>query len=571
MDPMKKLLTEQAVATSDLVTAAMEKHNALSLVLARVTEDAKVQNRRQQDVGHLQMRLEALEDELLEADADAAEACDREDTYTMMDGRLRDLVSDDQARINKIQRVIDESKLRLNQWHGVSKDGEAELGRAEAELAALRAKLKTERHTQRKMMGERRKTVETMVQYTKDRVAREAEHRDQLMASRGDLDAEGEAKLKMAAGTMEALRAMDSNSKVQLSFEEKCRAAFDHIQQLTGASGLPEVLYIITSKKELTDQLQKRVESTEQRIAKLTDERDVAEAQAAEMQYGVNTDSQAKVALEEARVRVGESEARAQRASKQLGEAMTLLQGSRLAWENLLHLLEAGREPSHRTRGVDQFGSGPSAAAGTPASAAAMSEGEAGGGGMSLISSAMLPAELAELPLMLEEVSERAERLLTRTQRREQQQASALGLPESSGGTIEAIRAVGGAAASGEAEDMLMPLGAAEPRPARGKRPSKGGDGGDGKAGGAVRNNIRVLPPEMLEDLVSRDEEDAASRGRTPGSRASARSAESAAAALRQQEEDDDLLSREDLKAVSSRITRKATRRRPGTKEDARA
>ena len=199
---------------------------ALSLVLGG-TEDAKVQNRRQQDVGHLQMRLEALEDELLEADADAAEACDREDTYTMMDGRLRDLVSDDQARINKIQRVIDESKLRLNQWHGVSKDGEAELGRAEAELAALRAKLKTERHTQRKMMGERRKTVETMVQYTKDRVAREAEHRDQLMASRGDLDAEGEAKLKMAAGTMEALRAMDSNSKVQLSFE-KCRAARPH-------------------------------------------------------------------------------------------------------------------------------------------------------------------------------------------------------------------------------------------------------------------------------------------------------------------------------------------------------
>jgi hypothetical protein len=273
-------------------------------------------------------------------------------------------------------------------------------------------------------------------------------------------------------------------------------------------------------------------------------------------------------------VRVGESETRAQRASKQLGEAMALLQGSRLAWENLLHLLEAGREPSHRTRGVDQFGSGPSAAAGTPASAAAaMSEGEAGGGGMSLISSAMLPAELAELPLMLEEVSERAERLLTRTQRREQQQASALGLPESSGGTIEAIRAVGGAAASGEAEDMLMPLGAAEPRPARGKRPSKGSDGGDGKAGGAVSHNIRVLPPEMLEDLVSRDEatEDAASRGRTPGSRASARSAESAAAALRQQEEDDDLLSREDLKAVSSRITRKATRRRPGTKDDARA
>ena len=133
-----------------------------------IVDDDTVQERRMHDVLRLQQNLEYLEDQLAEADADAAEACDREDTYSMMEQRLHSLVAQDQARINEIQRVIDESVMRLGQWHAVSKEGEAELTSAEASLAEVRTKIKTERHKQRKMMSERRTMVAGMVQYTEN-------------------------------------------------------------------------------------------------------------------------------------------------------------------------------------------------------------------------------------------------------------------------------------------------------------------------------------------------------------------------------------------------------------------
>lgn len=201
LEPMKKLLFEQSEATSDLVTKASVRQQQVDAVMQRMNDDDTVQERRMHDVLRLQQNLEYLEDQLAEADADAAEACDREDTYSMMEQRLHSLVAQDQAKINEIQRVIDESVLRLNQWHAVSKEGEAELTSAEAELADLRGKLKTERHTQRKMMGERRTMVESMVQYTKERNARSQHHKDRLLAARGDLNAEQEGQVRPAPHT----------------------------------------------------------------------------------------------------------------------------------------------------------------------------------------------------------------------------------------------------------------------------------------------------------------------------------------------------------------------------------
>ena len=156
LEPMKKLLFEQSEATSSLSTKATVKQHQLNAVLQRVVDDEGVQERRMHDVFRLQQNLEYLEDQLAEADADAAEACDREDTYSMMEQRLHSLVAQDQARINEIQRVIDESVMRLGQWHAVSKEGEGELTAMEASLAEVRTKIKTERHKQRKMMSERR-------------------------------------------------------------------------------------------------------------------------------------------------------------------------------------------------------------------------------------------------------------------------------------------------------------------------------------------------------------------------------------------------------------------------------
>ena len=80
-----------------------------------------------------------------------------------------------------------------------------------------------------------------------------------MLASQGDLDAAGEAELKRAAGASSLVRAMHSVAvSKSFSHEEKCRDAFRQIEGLTGARDMQEVLFLLTSKQEMADQLQKR-------------------------------------------------------------------------------------------------------------------------------------------------------------------------------------------------------------------------------------------------------------------------------------------------------------------------
>jgi len=155
----------------------------------------------------------------------------------------------------------------------------------------VRTKIKTERHKQRKMMSERRTMVDNMVKYTTDRNARMQAHKDRLMAARGDLNAEQEDQLRTAAGTIDALRMMnETSSRAALSFEEKCKEAFTQIENLTGASDISEVLHLVTSKHELTSQLNRRVKAVQERINVLTEERGTAEEQLTDAMYGAADD-----------------------------------------------------------------------------------------------------------------------------------------------------------------------------------------------------------------------------------------------------------------------------------------
>ena len=156
---------------------------------------------------------------------------------------------------------------------------------------------------------------------------------------------------------------------------------------------------------------------------------------------------------------------------------------------------------------------------------------------------------------MLEEVSSRAERLLQLTERQEHHPALA---------GVSSHQDV--PASTARAGDEATPHASATSLVQTKRASSKGAAQNDADRSGsrALNHNIRIQPPEMVEELLSRgDVVDDPSR-RTPGSRVSGRGGE---AIQFRQEEDDDLLSREDLKAVSSRISRKAQRRRPDSKE----
>ena len=60
--------------------------------------------------------------------------------------------------------------------------------------------------------------------------------------------------------------------------------------------------------------------------------------------YGSAEDSEAKLQLEQTRPLVDISAEKLSEASKRFGETLRNLQGCRLAWENILHMLEGAAE-----------------------------------------------------------------------------------------------------------------------------------------------------------------------------------------------------------------------------------
>ena len=93
---------------------------------------------------------------------------------------------------------------------------------------------------------------------------------------------------------------------------------------------------------------------------------------------------------------------------------------------------------------------------------------------------------------------------------------------------------------------------------------------------GKVDNNIRVMPPEMVEALVSRDEDSVvdgygnkpAGSAKTPGGGGGGgKKGGLDPFAGKKEEEEEDLLTRDDLKAVSMRLARKAARKQKGPGE----
>jgi hypothetical protein len=551
---MRKLVSEQCEATSGLVTHATVKEQQLNAVLERVVNDSVVHERRQQDVGQLQLQLEALEDQLVQADSEAAEAVDREGTYGMMERRLQKLASEDQVRINTITRVIKEAAQRLAQWHGVCREGEEELMAAESQLTAERAKQKAERGRQRKMVAERRAMTDSMMQYTNERQQRIQAHRQKMLADSGDLDAAGEERLKGVAGTIDAAREFAvSQSRAALSFEEKCREAFRQVEELTGAKGLAEVLEVVVSKKQLTEQLQQRVSSLEERVGRLNDDRDAAEQSRAEMQYGVATDAETKRQLEQVRAKFGVEGERKVEVQRRANEAVRHLQSMSLAWENILRQLEPGKAPGERAVSAAVLGSSQE-----PATLDTGTKGLDSGGARpddedDLAQLASLPMAVSEMPMLVEEVDRRTQRILDAIELRSQH-GHMINASQSSLVERDACGESGAAAPAPSASSPSRP-----PLRQGSIKGKKGAVTVEAPRAAATDPNIRVMPPAMLDELLSRDP-DAVEGGarRVTGAYGTSRHV---AAKVASAEEEEELMSREDLKAVSTRLARKAQRR----------
>ena len=613
LEPMKQLIVDQSETSSLLATEKLVKQQVTELVEERAKVEAIVHERRLLDMTAAEVRLQQLEEQLAMAEGDAADANDREETYLMMEGRLQDLVTEDQQRLNTIQRVIDESKLRLSQGMNVSREGEAELGEAEAALAVLRHTLHEERASQNKMMEERRAMVGDMVKYSQERSERQKHHQDKLLASRGDLDAEGEKNLRVAAGTMDALRAInESGAKATFSFEDKCRRAFLKIEGITGAKDLQEVLFIVLSKSELASQLQKRVAGIEQRRTELEEQKLSFEEERTKEHFGGENVSELKDQIGEVRQRLAGQEQRQRELSSSLASTMAMLQTSRLTWENVHKLLEPGIEvddPRRRRRQPE--GSGAQNAAidrlladaeerstqqttqqGVHRATSKESSGNEGDVDLSL-----LPKELADLPTMVEEIGQRGARLLemiaqieasARAAKARRRAAAAAGEPDDEPNVVSP----GGSSIFSLAKQQRSPTGGSKGFGADGAgEPSAAPLTGKSSKGGKVErvfskqeailkealpsNNIRVMPFELAELLLQAREETPVTDEAT-GKRASA----AAKAAAEKETKDKDkeppvkrtsfqlaaiddeseLISREDMKAAAERLARKAAR-----------
>ena len=340
--PMRRLVSEQWGVASGLLAASTEKERVITTVSSQMSAEAGTVARRAADERQLNARVVQLRAQLEAAEAEAAEAWRGGESRAMMERRLMRLLDEDRAKGAKLQRVIDDCDARLAQWLAVGKEGESELKEAEGQLNGARARVARDRHQQRKLIGERRQVVSGMEKVKDDRSARVHSEHESVLASQGDLDAAGEAELKRAAGASSLVRAMHSVAvSKSFSHEEKCRDAFRQIEGLTGARDMQEVLFLLTSKQEMADQLQKRSETGDARLAELKTKRDALERERSNAQYGYASDpqatekiTQAQRALNEADEAAAESAARRQRAGDMLKQA-------RVVWHNLSTSLDA--------------------------------------------------------------------------------------------------------------------------------------------------------------------------------------------------------------------------------------
>jgi len=455
--------------------------------------------------------------------------------------------------------------------------------------------------------------VGDMVKYSQERSERQKHHQDKLLASRGDLDAEGEKNLRVAAGTMDALRAInESGAKATFSFEDKCRRAFLKIEGITGAKDLQEVLFIVLSKSELASQLQKRIAGIEQRRTELEEQKLSFEEERTKEQFGGENVSELKDQIGEIRQRLAGQEQRQRELSGSLASTTAMLQTSRLTWETLHKLLEPGIEvddPRRRRRQPE--GSGAQNAAidrlladaegrstqQTPQQGVHRATPKDSSGAEGDVDLSLLPKELADLPTMVEEIGQRGARLLemiaqieasARAAKARRRAAAAAGEPDDEPNVVSP----GGSSIFSLAKQQRSPTGGSKGFGADSAgEPSAAPLTGKSAKGGKVErvfskqeailkealpsNNIRVMPFELAELLLQAREETPVTDEAT-GKRASA----AAKAAAEKETKDKDkeppvkrtsfqmaaiddeseLISREDMKAAAERLARKAAR-----------
>ena len=125
--------------------------------------------------------------------------------------------------------------------------------------------------------------------------------------------------------------------------------------------------------------------------------------------YGSAEDSEAKLQLEQTRPLVDISAEKLSEASKRFGETLRNLQGCRLAWENILHMLEGAAErgpASGKSRVMSRINESQVTEESTVGGDDdeemfdAVTAASKGSGGL-------LPNEVTEMPMMIEEVQNR--------------------------------------------------------------------------------------------------------------------------------------------------------------------
>ena len=362
-------------------------------------------------------------------------------------------------------------------------------------------------------------------------------------------------------------------SRAALTFEEKCRDAFTQIENLTGAQDLSEVLHTVTSKVELSEQLQRRVAAVQERIGALGAERGNAAEQLTDAMYGTADDEKIKHRVTECRTALGTAQEKLDGAHGRMSGAMRLLQDTRLAWEHVVRMLEAGAV-NHRLGGAPAMGANRSELAvtqstlPTPASerrgsAASRGESEGGEGAVDLT---MLPVDLAELPVLVDEAEARALRVLMLTERAELRGAGARHRAEDESvrsGNSAALAAVRASSPPPSSSPAPAAVGASPAAARRKGKPAAAAPAAT--AGTSVNANIRIVPPEMRDELLTRDElleDKPGSRGKgAPGRPPPQQQTGGELAFGKEGDVEEELMSREDLKAVSTRLARKAARR----------
>jgi len=276
-------------------------------------------------------RVRMLENKLEKTLMKLSEAGQFEKTYEQIIKRLKEERVGFDNIIQSVTETLENKQKEMKEIMLVSMESQRARDTARKELQQMESAINAERAVRQKELEERRKFVQAKIEADKRAHERAERRKDMQMAAQGDLSKEEEEGLVQAAAAQPLVEtAVETQKAADVKRVTNYEDAFRKIRDATGVADLNEVVMKFLTQEETKKQLQQLTSDAQQKLDKLTSQKNELTQKSEELKYSGSNASNRKLA--------DEFDAKLKKASGELDQA---LDGS-LKLEKMIVELKAG-------------------------------------------------------------------------------------------------------------------------------------------------------------------------------------------------------------------------------------